>query len=54
VSNKLHKFDYQDSNLRIVETSEGFLKAIADIARPGVFPYLYEDGKITYEAKLPL
>lgn len=54
MSNKLHKFDYQDSNLRIVETSEGFLKAIADIARPGVFPYLYEDGKITYEAKLPI
>lgn len=29
------------------------MKAIADIARPGVFPYLENNGKINYEAKLP-
>jgi len=47
------KFQFDLANFKIVETSEGFLKAIADIARPGVFPYLYEKGKIVNEAKLP-
>lgn len=47
------KFQIDLANFKIVETSEGFLKAIADIARPGVFPYLYENGEIVYEAKLP-
>jgi hypothetical protein len=50
---RLLKFDFQESNLRILKTPEGFLKAIADIARPGVFPYLENNGKINYEAKLP-
>ena len=50
---KKHRFDFQESGLRIVQTEDGFLKAIADIARPGVFPYVYEDGQISYEAKLP-
>lgn len=50
---KKHRFDFQESGLKIVQTEDGFLKAIADIARPGVFPYVYENGQIVYEAKLP-
>jgi len=50
---KKHRFDFQESGLRIVQTEDGFLKAIADIARPGVFPYVYENGQVVYEAKLP-
>jgi len=50
---RIHKFDFQDSGLRIVETEDGFLKAIAEIARPGFIPYVYENGQIVYEAKLP-
>lgn len=35
------------------ETSEGFLTVNAPITRPGVFPYMRQDGQIQMEAKLP-
>lgn len=36
-----------------VDEKDGFLRARVSIARAGVFPYLYHDGQIRYEAKLP-
>lgn len=35
------------------ETSEGYLTVKAPITRPGVFPYLKQDGGVEMEAKLP-
>jgi hypothetical protein len=36
-----------------VDEKDGFLRARVSIARVGVFPYLYHDGQIRHEAKLP-
>lgn len=35
------------------ETPEGFMTVKAPITRPGVFPYMRQDGQIQMEAKLP-
>jgi len=38
---------------KVIETSEGFLKAKISIARSGVFEYLQSDGSVKRDAKLP-
>ncbi|KNH23915.1 hypothetical protein ACS78_08150 [Priestia megaterium] len=35
------------------ETNEGYLTVRAPITRPGVFPYMRQDGSVQLEAKLP-
>lgn len=48
-----NRFRIDKGSFKVIETGEGFLKARISIARPGVFPYMREDGSISYEAKLP-
>lgn len=43
---------YDQGELKVIETGEGFLKAEATIARPGVFSYATETGE-SRQAKLP-
>ena len=49
----MYNFRTDRTNLKIIETGEGFLKAKITIARPGVFQYMNTDGSVSYEAKLP-
>lgn len=39
--------------LDVLNHGDGFLRARVRFARPGVFPYVFDDGTIAYEAKLP-
>ncbi len=43
---------YDSVPMQILETGEGFIKAIITFAVPGVLPYNYDDGTV-FEAKLP-
>lgn len=47
---RMHRYD--KGTLEITERGDGFLRARVRIARDGVFPYLYPNGKIYREAKL--
>lgn len=45
-------YRYDRGSIEPIETGEGFLRARVKIARDGVFPYIYPDGKVYREAKL--
>jgi hypothetical protein len=47
------EYRYDRATITPVESGTGFLRARVAIARPGVFPYLYTDGDVRMEAKLP-
>jgi hypothetical protein len=48
-----HEYRYDRATVTPIASSNEFLRARVAIARPGVFPYLYTDGQIRFEAKLP-
>jgi hypothetical protein len=45
-------FSFDRATFNIIETGEGFIKALVTFAVPGVFPYI-EGDSIEYRAKLP-
>lgn len=47
------EYRYDKATIVPIESTPGFLRARVAIARPGVFPYIYRDGTIRMEAKLP-
>lgn len=49
-----HEYRYDRATITPLASGDGFLRARVAIARPGVFPYLYTDGQIRMEAKLPV
>ncbi len=44
---------YDRAIITPISSENGFFKCRVAIARPGVFPYLYADGSLRMEAKLP-
>jgi hypothetical protein len=47
------EYRYDKATIVPLESTPGFLRARVAISRPGVFPYIYSDGTIRMEAKLP-
>lgn len=45
-------YRYDRGSIEPIERGDGFLRARVKIARDGVFPYIYPNGKIYREAKL--
>lgn len=46
-------YRFDKGTMEPIERYDGFLRAKVTMAKPGVFPYLWPDGKVRLEAKLP-